>query len=644
MALLLLQFSAVTRAALASPGPSPNPLAAPAAMVHCDRFSRFSVISPVLIRAEFAPAGDGAFEDRATLAFVNRRLPVPAFTVHNASGWCNVTIAASGVQMAYRTAAATPGGHNHSRPPCIYGPPLKGQFLPGCAAGGAPPAPPPCPSRCKDPLPSLAAAQAMCNNLTGCGGVTLHLGKYEARHGPAARPCPSDAPPTCCLDGSSWVLTNAAQCRGDPVSHSGFADHRLTLSLHGKVVWQAGVTTATEMEANQRGGAIYQLNGMNGSHSDIGGPTQAIDMKCQGQTSTTIYGPRNPSEFIECTPGVLSYGGWAVYSDQDNTVLDQQTEWWAPSAHFATGGEDLYLFAPGKDQHMPALRALAAVSGKTAVPPRRFFGVWWSRWNKYTELELRELAEDYESNSIPLDGICLDTEWHRNMVGYLDGSGAPWYSGMYDWDQSLYDTDHDIGGSPAMVDWMEARGLAPVHQDIHQAATLPANSHFAELAAALGRPANESVPLEIGDKTYVTAWFKLIDAQVGGRNYWWLDSPHSKNGLDNNKTNLGSGGLAAELWNRHIFWQACDEAKVGRPSVMGPFGGLGTHRMPNGHSGDTVTSWQTLQFLPVYSATASNALFSYISHDLGGHRDYGDGNDQELCMLLRDDAVLRDCL
>ena len=38
---------------------------------------------------------------------------------------------------------------------------------------------------------------------------------------------------------------------------------------------------------------------------------------------------------------------------------------------------------------------------------------------------------------------------------------------------------------------------------------------------------------------------------------------------------------------------------------MGPWGGLGTHRMPNGHSGDTVTSWQTLQFLPVYSATAS---------------------------------------
>ena len=52
--------------------------------------------------------------------------------------------------------------------------------------------------------------------------------------------------------------------------------------------------------------------------------------------------------------------------------------------------------------------------------------------------------------------------------------------------------------------------------------------------------------------------------------------------------------------------------------------------MPFGHSGDIVTSWETLQFLPYYSATASNVLYSYIAHDIAGHRDYGHGNDPEL--------------
>jgi hypothetical protein len=28
----------------------------------------------------------------------------------------------------------------------------------------------------------------------------------------------------------------------------------------------------------------------------------------------------------------------------------------------------------------------------------------------------------YEANSLPLDGINLDTEWHRNQRGYLDAS------------------------------------------------------------------------------------------------------------------------------------------------------------------------------------------------------------------------------
>ena len=68
--------------------------------------------------------------------------------------------------------------------------------------------------------------------------------------------------------------------------------------------------------------------------------------------------------------------------------------------------------------------------------------------------------------------------------------------------------------------------------DVHQSATSPVNSRFADLADALNANASEPVPLEIGDKDYMEAWFKMIDAQVGGRNYWWLDSPHAPSALD----------------------------------------------------------------------------------------------------------------
>jgi hypothetical protein len=32
--------------------------------------------------------------------------------------------------------------------------------------------------------------------------------------------------------------------------------------------------------------------------------------------------------------------------------------------------------------------------------------------------------------------------------------------------------------------------------------------------------------------------------------------------------------------------------------VFLPFGGLGSGRMPYGHSGDIITSWATLRYLP----------------------------------------------
>lgn len=622
-----------------------QPLASPAAIVRCDSFSRFSLLSPVMVRAEFSPTGE--FEDRATLAFVNRRFAVPEFQVDNTSGWCNVTLTASGVKLAYRLGNPPPTKPMPTPPvrkPCSFGAiPIHGKALQGCAtgrleaAGNLQPVERKlrqCLHSCKHSDSTLAGAESLCAQLEDCNGVTLHDGRFECRRGPQLIPSPKGNP----CNESTWVITNADQCHLNRtgVDRTGFATHALSLSMREgdtvtaaptrmRTVWRAGVTSVAKLRANQRGGTVYQLDGVNGTHN-LDGST--IDLKCKGSTSTVIYSADLGNE---CTPGVLSYGGWTIFSDHTNTVIDE--DWWAPSVHYASGGEDLYLFATGKGKHMEAIRALTSVAGKVPPPPRRFFGVWWSRWNKYSELELRKIISEFERNLIPLDGINLDTEWHRNEGDYLDGDGERMYHGVYDWDQSLY------GESPpqAMIDWLEARSLWPIWMDIHQADTSPVNSQFAMLAAALNRSTELAVPLEIGDQAYVKHWFELIDTQVGGRNYWWLDSPHLPGQLDDasdshngstSKTNYME--LNAELWNRRIFWNAVNQSKLGRPTVMGPWGGLGTHRMPFGHSGDTITSWQTLQFLPFFSATASNVLFSYISHDAGGHRDYGDGDDQEM--------------
>lgn len=61
-----------------------NPAADPQAIVSYDDV-RFTVLTPQLIRLEWA--ADRQFEDRASLVFINRRLPVPAFQTAEQGDW-----------------------------------------------------------------------------------------------------------------------------------------------------------------------------------------------------------------------------------------------------------------------------------------------------------------------------------------------------------------------------------------------------------------------------------------------------------------------------------------------------------------------------------------------------------------------------
>lgn len=61
-----------------------DPMADPKAIIRIGN-ARFTVLTPQLIRMEWAP--NAQFEDRASLVFINRRLPVPAYRVERNGVW-----------------------------------------------------------------------------------------------------------------------------------------------------------------------------------------------------------------------------------------------------------------------------------------------------------------------------------------------------------------------------------------------------------------------------------------------------------------------------------------------------------------------------------------------------------------------------
>lgn len=53
--------------------------------------------------------------------------------------------------------------------------------------------------------------------------------------------------------------------------------------------------------------------------------------------------------------------------------------------------------------------------------------------------------------------------------------------------------------------------------------------------------------------------------------------------------------------------------------IFSRYAGPGSHRYPIGFSGDTYTTWDSLDFQPYFTANAANIGFGWWSHDIGGH-------------------------
>ena len=83
-----------------------NPVAHPDAVVNAGK-ARFTVLTPEMIRIQYSDRA--LFEDRATFAIVNRRLPVPAFTTEEKDGW--LTITTDALTLKYKKGGVIDGRH-----------------------------------------------------------------------------------------------------------------------------------------------------------------------------------------------------------------------------------------------------------------------------------------------------------------------------------------------------------------------------------------------------------------------------------------------------------------------------------------------------------------------------------------------------
>ena len=325
---------------------------------------------------------------------------------------------------------------------------------------------------------------------------------------------------------------------------------------------------------------------------------------------TYVYDERRPKMPIE--DGLLATDGWTLIDDSDNFLFDGDKEWEWVEKRPDDGAQDWYFLAYGHD-YKAALRDFTLFAGKMPLPPRYAFGYWWSRYWAYSDKELRTLVKNFRAYDIPLDVLVIDMDWH-----YTDGDRGGWTG--WSWNRTLFP-------DPAkFLRWLDGEGIRSTF-NLHPADGVRCGEDsYADVARDMGiDPASkQTVPWVSSDKKFIRSIFRriLTPMERDGVDFWWLD-------WQQQPTDPAVEGLSNTWGLNYVFFSDMEKNRDVRPMLYHRWGGLGNHRYQIGFSGDASITWASLDFQPYFNSTASNVLYGYWSHDIGGHH-MADRIDPEL--------------
>jgi len=326
-------------------------------------------------------------------------------------------------------------------------------------------------------------------------------------------------------------------------------------------------------------------------------------------TTRTLDGVRGATNLES---GILSRDGWVVVDDSERPLFDGSDWPWVQPR--PTGKvQDLYFFGYGHD-YKQALHDFTLVAGKIPMPPRFAFGFWWSRYWAYTDEGFKQLVREFEIHDVPLDVLVIDMDWHQTFnqrwgkdVRDQAGQTLGWTG--YTWDRNYFPDPEGF------LTWCQTRGLkTPLN--LHPASGIqPHEEQYPAVARAIGiDPSTKKyVPFDIVEKRFARTYMDLVihPLEKQGVDFWWLDWQQW------GTTKIP--GVTPTWWLNYVFFTDMERAGKARPLLFHRWGGLGNHRYQIGFSGDVISVWESLQFQPYFTATASNVGFGYWSHDIGGH-------------------------
>lgn len=300
--------------------------------------------------------------------------------------------------------------------------------------------------------------------------------------------------------------------------------------------------------------------------------------------------------------GIIAKDGWTLIDDSHGHLFDNDKEWPWVEERKSCDAQDWYFMMYGND-YKTALKDYTVFAGKIPMIPKYAFGYWWSRNWAYSDREYRELVNNFKAYSIPFDVLVVDMDWHYTEQGKGGWTGWTWNKRLFP-DYVRFMDDMKKSGLKITLNLHPADGISHYEKG------------YEGVAADMGvdPKSEETVPWNHSDKKFVKSFFKnvLTPMEKEGVDFWWLDWQQAM--YDNKISNLSN-----TWWINYIFYTQMERFTDKRPLLYHRWGGLGNHRYQIGFSGDAVITWNSLNYQPYFNSTASNVLYGYWSHDLGGY-------------------------
>ncbi len=318
---------------------------------------------------------------------------------------------------------------------------------------------------------------------------------------------------------------------------------------------------------------------------------------------------------IKLDNGVASLSGVSVIDDSKSLILDDDGK--LKSA--LKDHEDYYVFAYGHN-YREALKALFELTGYTPLLPRYAFGNWWSRYHEYNDKEYMSTLYKFINHNVPITVSTIDMDWHYNSNN-LDKAmhieelhrNTPFYGGKdgwtgYTWNKDLF---------PDYKGFLKEINNLGFHVTINLHPALGIRwfeDCYNDFALAMGKDvkSGEQIKFDITDDNFINNYFKIIHKpyENDGVSFYWIDwqqgTSSKVEGLD-------------PLWSLNHYHYLDNAYNHDKGLILSRYAGIGSNRYPVGFSGDTISSWKTLQYISEFTSKSSNVGYTYWSHDIGGH-------------------------